>query len=325
MQTFLSRLNYRRYFVGLFTLTMPLMLAVLGISVLLQNIQEGDPWKEWGVTLLMPFLGIFYIITTLIHYYRKSPLIAINEHEIWIGKQVIQISDIVLVTVRGKSSDTVLFVPYTFESSSLLLADGNQISIAVENYANGNVIRLNLSRLNDYVLGKTHLFSAVSSHSEEQIIRHPIDVQRARVFRLPPWKSFNNLLFAAMCVLAIAVSFDISRIILLVFPAMVVTLFYTLLINQNHYFIVTDNHLVVRSSFLPRWERSFRIDDIDIVETEDVARQQTALKLMTHDYRIYRFQSGLMNHEMFEQLIRAIHVRRGVSLSQTLFQRKRQN
>jgi hypothetical protein len=325
MQTFLSRLNYRRYFVGLFTLTMPLMLAVLGISVLLQNIQEGEPWKEWGITIVMPLLGIFYIITTLIHYYRKSPKISINDHEIWIGSRVISVADIVLVTVRGKSSDTVLFVPYTFESSSLLLADGNQVSIAVENYENGNVIRMNLSRLNDFILGKAKQYQPVSSHGEDHLIRHPIDVQRARTFKLMPWKSFNNLLFIAMCVVAIAVAFDIHRILLLVFPLMVVALFYSLLVSQNHYFLVTENHLVVRCLFLPGWERSFRIDDIQIVETEEVARQQTALKLMTADYRIYRYQSGLMNYEMFEQLIRAIHVRRSVSLAQTLFQRNRQN
>jgi len=325
MQTFLSKLNYKRYFVGLFTLTMPLMLAVLGIGVLLQNIHDGQPWKEWGITLVMPFLGIFYIITTLIHYYRKSPQISINDHEIWIGSRVISISDIVLVTVRGKSSDTVMFIPYTFESSSLLLADGNQISIAVENYDNGNVIRMNLSRLNDYVLGKSKQFQPVASHGDDQLIRHPIDINRARTFRLMPWKSFNNVLFIGMCLVAIAVAFDISRILLLVFPAVVVVLFYSLLINQNHYFIVAENHLVVRCIFLPGWQRSFRIDDIQIVETEEVARQQTALKLMTSDYRIYRFQSGLMTYEMFEQLIRAIQVRRSVSLTQTLFQRNRQN
>jgi hypothetical protein len=325
MQTFLSKLNYRRYFVGLFTLTVPLMLAVLGIGVLMQNIRDGQPGKEWGITIVVPFIGIFYIITTLIHYYRKSPRISINDNEIWIGHKVISVSDIVLVTVRGKSSDTVCFVPYTFESSSLLLADGNQISIAVENYENGNVIRMNLSRLNEFILGKAKKFHPVSSHSDDQIIRHPIDIQRARIFKLMPWKSFNNLLFLGMCLLAIGVAFDIDRPLLLVFPLTVFTLFYTLLINQNHYFIVSENHLIVRCMFLPRWERTFRVDDIQIVETEEVARQQTALKLMTSDYRIYRYQSGLMNDAMFEQLILAIHVRRSVSLTQTLFQRNNQN
>ena len=325
MQTFLSRLNYRRYFIGLFTLTMPLMLAALGIGVLLQNIRDGEPWKEWGITILMPFLGLFYIVTTLIHYYRKSPRIIINDHEIWIGDQVVNVSDIVLVTVRGKSSDTVLFVPYTFESSSLLLADGNQVSIAVENYENGNVIRLNLSRLNDFVLGKAKQFHPVSAHADDHIIRHAIDIQRARIFKLMPWKSFNNVLFIGMCLLTVAVASDITRPWLLVFPLTVFTLFYALLVNQNHYFIVTENHLVVRCLFLPGWERAFRVDDIQIIETEEVPRQQTALKLMTSDYRIYRYQSGLMDHDMFEQLIRAIHVRRSVSLTQTLFQRNRQN
>lgn len=325
MQTFLSKLNYKRYFVGLFTLTMPLMLATLGIGVLVQNVQDGQPSKEWGITIVMPFLGIFYIITTLIHYYRKSPGISINDHEIWIGNKVISISDIVLVTVRGKSSDTVMFVPYTFESSSLLLADGNQVSIAVENYENGNVIRMNLSRLNEFILGRTKTFNPVSSHTDDQIIRHPIDTKRARVFKFSPWKSFNNVLFSGMCLLAIGVAFDIDRPVLLVLPLTVFVLFFWLLVNQNHYFLVAENHLVVRCMFLPGWERSFRIDNIQIVETEEVARQQTALKLMTSDYRIYRFQSGLMNDEMFEQLIRAIHVRRSVSFTQLLFQRNRQN
>ncbi|MGC3945172.1 MAG: hypothetical protein QM762_11780 [Chryseolinea sp.] len=325
MQTFLSRLNYKRYFVGLFTLTMPLMLAVLGITILLQNVREGQPWKEWGITMVMPFLGIFYIITTLIHYYRKTPQITINDHEIWIGNRVISVSDIVLVTVRGKSSDTVLFVPYTFESSSILLADGNQISIAVENYENGNVIRMNLSRLNDFILAKSKKFHPVSTHADDQIIRHPIDIQRARIFKLMPWKSFNNFLFLGMCVVAIGVAFDITRPLLLVFPFTVFTLFYSLLVNQNHYFIVSENHLIVKCYFLPRWERSFRLDDIQIVETEEVPRQQTALKLMTSDFRIYRYQSGLLNYELFEQLIRAIHVRRGVSLTHTLIQKYKQN
>lgn len=325
MQTFLSKLNYRRFVVGMFSLTMPLLLAALGIGILMQHIHEGDPWKEWGITIVMPFLGVFYIVTTLIHYNRKSPRIAINDDEIWIGKRVISIHDVVLVTVRGKSSDTVLFVPYTFESSSLLLADGNLVSIAVENYENGNVIRMNLSRLNDFVLGKSPKFHPVSSTHEDQLIRHPIDVTRSRKFMRMPWKAFNNLLFISMCGLAIFVAFDIERLLLITFPVVVFVLFYTLLIRQNHYFLVAENHLVIRCFFLPGWERAFRIDDIEIVETEDVARQQTALKLMTRDYRIYRFQSGLMNYEMFEQLIRAVHVRRGMSLTQLLFQKNKQS
>lgn len=242
----------------------------------------------------------------------------ISDGEICIGSITIRTDQVKLVTVRGKTRGNLLFMFYAYESCSVLLDNGEEHSIAVENYLNGNVIRMNFDRLNRFVLGKSVKFSVVENDEEYQFGHELPDTRTAIKYMQSPFKSFNNYFFGGICLGAIwmMVQMKYTSPFVVLFPVGMFALFYFVLVIQNHYFLLTNTHLVVRSLFLPTWQRVFRLDNINNIgyaESEDIQNTETALKLMTKNFRIYRFQSGLMNEEMFHDLIQAVNRRQAES------------
>jgi len=309
MRTFKSTFNYKLYFVGLLVLLVPIFLGTMGTWILIENIVNGEPFKEWGFTILMPTVCISFILASIRHFYKLSPKVIITEKEVVIANQTIRINDVKLVSVRGKTNDSFLIIPYRYESCSVLLQNGDEYSLAVENYSNGNVIRMNFAALNDFILGKSKLFIPIEDDFNYQSIIEIIDTRRAKKYMQTPLKSFNNYIFVGICAVMIWMIFATQDrpIFLMFFFLAMFSMFYLILIIQNHYFLVTDTHLIVKNLFLPTRQRIFNFENIDYLETEDLPKQETALKVMTKNFKIYRFQSGLMNYDMFRELIRTVN------------------
>lgn len=316
MKEFKSIFNYKYYFAGLLVLLVPIFLAVMGLWVLSENILKGETFSRWGFTILMPGICLAFIVATIRHFYLLSPRIVITDKEVCVGKNLIDIGNIKLISVRGKTSAYYLLFPYTYESSSILLDNGQEFSIAVENYINGNVIRINLDKIKSYLLGKSETFQPIESDNE--IVTNPevIDTRTAARYMRSPLKSVNNYMFIGMCgfMLWMMLQFQNRPAFLMLFPIIMFGMFYLILVYQNHYFLLTDEHLIIRNLFLPIRQRIFRFDNIDYLETEDLPKQETALKVVTKNFKIYRFQSGLMNYEMFTEMIRIINERRSQSV-----------
>jgi hypothetical protein len=311
MRKFESRFNYKLYFVGLLALFVPILLGTMGTWILIENISNGETFKEWGFTILMPTVCISFIVASIRHFYKLSPRVTITDKEIIIGEQQLKFSDIKLITVRGKTNDNFLIIPYRYESCSVLLQNEEEHSIAVENYSNGNVIRMNFNALNNSIRGKSSNFDVIESDREFNVSNELIDTRTAKKYMRTPFKSFNNYIFVGICCLMIWMMFQIQDrpIFLMFFFLAMFSMFYLVLIVQNHYFLVTDTHLIVKNLFLPTRQRIFNFDNIDYLESEDLPKQETALKVLTKNFKIYRFQSGLMNYEMFRELIRTVNER----------------
>lgn len=280
----------------------------MGTWILIKNINNGETFKEWGFTIVMPVVCISFIIASVRHFYRLSPRIIITDNEITIGRKRLSINDVRFVSVRGKTDDSFLFIPYRYESCSLSLKDETQHSIAVENYSNGNVIRMNFNVLNNYILGKADNQLPIQGDKEYNSSYETIDIRTAKKYMRTPFKSINNYIFVAICCFMVWMIFKVmDRPLVILFPLTMFCMFYFILSFQNHYFLITKTHLIIKNLFLPTRQRIFKIDDIDYLETEDLPKQETALKVMTKNFKIYRFQSGLMSYEMFTDLIRTVN------------------
>jgi hypothetical protein len=291
----------------------------MGTWILIKNIVSGEVLNEWGFTIIMPGVCLLFIIFSIRHFYKLSPKVIITGTEIIIGRKRINLDQITIVSVRSKTLDNFLFIPFRYESCSLSLTNGDEVSISVESYFNGNVIRMNFDSLNNYVLGKNKTFTPVESDNNCQITNEVIDTRTAKKYMQTPLKSVNNYIFVGMCGFMIWLMFQIQDgpAFIMLFPILMFSLFYLILVVQNHYFLVTDTHLIVKNLFLPTRRRIFRFDSIDYLETEDLPKQETALKVMTKNFRIYRFQSGLMNYEMYTDLIRTINERQNNGTQQS--------
>ncbi len=224
--------------------------------MLIENISKGETFKEWGFTIVMPGICLLFIIATIIHIYRLSPKIVITGTYITIGKMKIDFGEIKIISVRAKSSGNFIFIPYRFEASTLTLSNNEEAVIAVENYINGNVIRMNLNRLKDNLLGKSKTFEIVERDENFRIDNEIIDVRTATKYMQTPFKSINNYFFVGFCSFMIWLMFQMKDvpIFVMLFPLLMFSMFYLVLIVQNHYFILTDKHLIIKNLFLPAIE-----------------------------------------------------------------------
>ncbi len=310
MRTFKSTFNYKLYFVGLLVLLIPIFFGTMGTWILIKNIANGETFKEWGFTILMPTICISFIFASIRHFYTLSPKVIITDNEVIIGGQKLRINEIKLVSVRGKSDDSFFLIPYRYESCSIQLQNEEEYSVAVENYSNGNVIRMNFNALNNFIHGKSTNFTVIESDNEFNVSNELIDTRTAEKYMRTPFKSINNYFSVGICGFMIWMMFQMKDFpIVMLFPAVMFSMFYFILTMQNHYFLITDTHLIVKNLFLPSRQKVFKFNDIDYLETEDLPKQETALKVITKNFKIYRFQSGLMSYEMFTDLIRKINER----------------
>lgn len=308
MIKFESRFNFNYFLIAPLALAVPILITSIGVLGLLENIQSGEIYKDWGFTLVTPLLCISLVVATVYHFYTLSPRIVITKREIVIGKNRISMDQIKQITVRGKSRSKYLFLPYIYESCSVLLNNGEELSVAVENYANGNLIRVNLDNIKAYLLGKTQTIEIVEISRKEIIDDSTILTGLSHRYMRSPFKSFNNnaLIFVIGILLWVIAKMEDASFVAIAFFTALLLLFYLLLVLRNHYFVLTDKHLIIKNLFFPLKKRVFSIDNIDYLDTEDIPKFELALKIITKDFNIYRFPSGLMSFKMFTDLKRNV-------------------
>ncbi|MBC5992657.1 hypothetical protein [Pontibacter cellulosilyticus] len=315
--TFKSKFNYKLYFLVL--LFLPFLLVLFaGLSTLVENIKSGSYFNEFGLTVIMPAVIIALTYYSFRFYITKSPKVEIDEREIRIGDNSISFSEIDKIRVRSKHNTYFLIMPYHYsEASSIILKNGKEYVLYVEHYLNGNLIRVNLNNLNKYLGGQTSYFkvstSAVSQKQPQQFYKEDF-----HEYRQPPYKFANYYIFFPfiMFLIYFVFSFDAPVILRSIFLG-IALLFYSILVRQSHYFLVSEDVLIVKNYLFPWWKRSFPTNSIYQATTEHQPKQELALKIITTDFRIYRYQSGLMNDSMFRDLISGLKVRRRV-LHQTI-------
>lgn len=291
----------------------PAFLVTLGCLEFLNNVKDDDVFKNLGFTILMPGLNVVLITYTIRHFYQLSRKIVITQDEVFIGRTRISLDQMKHISVREKAMQQYLFRTYPLDACVLTLENGEEVTIAVEQYINAHLIRMNLDNIRRKIVGETDSF-LLTQHADDDDTSHELfDVdETATIYRQSAFKSLNNWLWVVLCIFLMGiVIFSLGRdvpIAATMVPFAFCCMCYMVLIVYNHYFIVTDEHLVVKNPFFPLRERVFRIDNIDFLE-RDYSGKETGLMFMTKNFRIYRFRSALLTHKMYADLIRKVNER----------------
>jgi hypothetical protein len=276
--------------------------------IIKENIEQESAFKEWKpVFLLLLFLGL--LIFTLKHFFKYFFNVIISEKEIIIGKRQIRYEEIRHISVREKVNYWFLFYPFTYEAAVLYLKNGEKINIGVENYANGNLIQLNLEQISNCLQDQSKPINILVKEPEKFRKKETIDYNTGVEYLRSPYLSISNYLFTGIILFIFWAVLQVKPFnkTSLFFLFFIIPFCYFFLVVQNHYFILTNNHLIIKNIFLPIKKKVFRLDEIEIIETENNLKQETALKITTKNFKIHRFQSGLMNEELFSNLIEDVN------------------
>ncbi|ARS35939.1 hypothetical protein CA264_11100 [Pontibacter actiniarum] len=260
---------------------------------------------------LLTICLLLYACYFFIRFYAKStPKVVITPEQVRIGKDVFKVDAIAAITIFGNSENaykrTMNRQP---EVSTMLLHDGRRFDLFVEHYQNGHLLRKNLSNLEKYLRQELHQFTLATATKTTPASAYMSD--NYTKYTGSPFGSFIFYLYTTAMLVCLLPLFLIS----LPLPVQLLALgicgfLYLLAAFQSHYFLLSDNFLVVKSLFLPWNRKKFQLQDILSAEVQTSLRQETSLKLITSDFKLYRFQSGLLSHNSFDSLERDIKLKR---------------
>lgn len=305
---FRTRFNYKLYFLVL--LVIPFLLALFaGFITIRENIESGNYLDDFGLTIIAPVLIIALICYSFNFYISKSPQIEIDAKRIRIGNEIIEFSEIDKIKVRSKHKTYFLFVPYSYaEASSVSLKNGKEYTLYVEHYLNGSLLRTNLYNLSNFLKGQTSSFKVVSASDYIQEEPQQFYLEDFKEYRQPPYKFFNYYIYTPLILFLIYVAIDFDSLIISSIFLVLALVFYFVLVRQSNYFLLTENLLVIKNYLFPWWKKSLLIKSIYHITTEQQPKQELALKIITKDFGIYRYQSGLMSDSMFRELIESVNI-----------------
>ncbi|MBF8962657.1 hypothetical protein I0P70_05305 [Pontibacter sp. FD36] len=321
-QTFTTRFNYRFYF-GLLLYIPFIGMVAAGLDKLIENIGTGTPFSEAGFTIIMPaiclaFMG--YIVQFMISH---SPKVSVNEEQLYIGKAGIALHEIDSIDLQAFHDTYFFFFYYQEIATTITLKNGRKYTLFAGHYLNGSLLRLNLASLSDYLKGKTGSFSAIMQHKEKQT--QQFSTESYVEYRQSPYTSFNYYLLGSFSLFGFGAALylplsGIAPWIVSLIPMIGSSLFLFMLAVQSHYFLLAEDHILIRNYLLPWKKRTFAISDIYSAVTECIANQETSLRITTNDFKVYRYQSCLLDDALFEHLIISIQNKQKAIRTKAVFQ-----
>lgn len=301
-ETFESKFGYTLILLLLFLgpiFALPIAAGVLG---LIENINGQEPFKEFGFTIIMPLVFLALLIHMILHYALRTPKIRISKSGIRIGNAQINFMEIKNINVRENVFANYLWIPYPQESC-VIETEAKEWVIPVENYSNGHLIRTNLAEIKKCLKGEKSTFKIYQKSFVDTKSKF-YEFSGFCEYRQSIFRFFNFYMFGLLILMFLSLGFAIrTNLFLSIFGGTFALLIYCALGVQTHYFLISDTYLVVKNLLLPFRYFAFDLKDIKVVESEWLPKQETALKVITTDYKIRRFQSGLLNDEMFSELI----------------------
>jgi len=289
-QTFTSRLR----------LATPLVVLAFATSIAYLiniNLNKGQSFTNLGqLILLLTVLGMALFV---VYFISKLPKVIIDQQTIRIGSRYISFTDIAEIELYS----SVKFSMFAnTEISTIKLKNGDVIRFYIENYSNGNLIRLNLHNLQQYLAGKTDQFIVATKNTPEanyNIVEEDFTVYRHTALKvILYWVFFPFILIFAFLGFRGTGSLA-GQIVVFGFSAGM----FLMCVLQSRYFIVSRNFLVIKNYLMPSWSKTLHLSDIDHIRTFISLRGPSALNIVTSSFKHYRYPSGFLSLKMYNELV----------------------
>jgi len=297
-----SKFSYTLLMVYL--LLAPFLIFAVGILVLLsKNIINGEPVKDFIGILLFPIFIFLFFGYTILYYIRNSKKVRITTEGIEIGRKTVLWGEVNGLSIIGKQPIRFIIARFMQEAVTITLKSGEEIYIWVDFYGNGSQIR-QIMKQAETILKNNGNFGklALTTTEPDTFTDRDVATETFTYYKRSAFRFFSVYIFIGFLIFSFFVfngqDFGIKIAFIILLP-----IIFFIIGWQQHYFMVSDNFLVVKNHWLLWRKLIIPINDITGIRSETLRKQETALVVTTGDYKTQRFQAGRLKQSDFSALI----------------------
>lgn len=260
-------------------------------------LQKGQPaTKEYFMpvfSLVIYFLA-FYMVYS---YWKNSPKITIDKHNIKIGNQTFYLKDIKDVALTGKMPFRFI-IRFPMEGTAILFNDGTEIILFDDMYANSYELK---SFLEQVILKKQEFKPTLTN----EISKNEIQFEIEETFKGNQFTSLRGISLWGLIgffTFMLFSKWQSSPIGLLVFFGAFGTFWFILHSWLMHYFGLTKDHLIVRNHNFIWKAKIYRLTDIKEVVFETQGKQPNCMRIITNDFRNKLYPAGTLRDKTWLDL-----------------------
>lgn len=277
-----------------------LILFALGSIVLFASfdiLKNGQhPTKDYFMPVFS--FAIYFLALSLVNaYWKNSPKITIDKHNIVIGNQTLYLKDIKDITLTGKMPFRCIY-RFSMEGTAILFNDGTEKILFDDMYANSYELKLFFEQ----VILKKQEFKPVLTN---EISRNEIRFESEETFKGNQFSSLRGITLWGLIGFFIYLLF--SKLPgppsgLLIFFFAYATFWFILHSWFMHYFGLTKDYLVVRNHNFIWKVKIYRLTDIKEIVFETQGQQPNCMRVITLDFRNKLYPAGTLRDKTWLEM-----------------------
>ena len=290
MPTITTRRDFLRFYVLM--LFFFLFCVVLGgfIMYMAFYLPPKDGHKSSSDYILLPLgaLLVFMGFYTVYSFFKKSPIITVNNNSIWFNKDEYNWADIKDIILTGKQPFWSAF-DAPMEGAKFTCRDGTELYMFDYMYTNSGAVK---SFIQQVIIDKSS-YATVPDNA-----MNDAGAEDFETFKGPQLLSFYGImcwLLIGFLVFMMAIT-PIHKVSPTAFIVMGCFLLFWLTLSGwlMHYFKVSQNFLVIKDHIYFWQNTVYRISDIKEVVFESARKQPNCLRVITNDFHSKLYPAGTL-------------------------------
>jgi hypothetical protein len=253
---------------------------------------------NWSLVLLclIGIYGVFILLSIVYSYLKKTPSIVLHKSSIRFGNgNEIPFSEIANITYTGKQSVSFFL---TGEGMKIELAD-KTVRVALDECYK-DLWKLKLSLYQTFTLKKEPEEFVIKPVSIEEYQDEPQTIFKGFVL----FSMFGLLSYFLTFLFLIALIFELKRgenialILITLYGAFMISVFS----NGLHYFILTNNFLIVKNHHFFWKTHVYRLTDIKKISFEQRGKSPNFMRIITNDFKMKTYQADSLGKKQWRGL-----------------------
>ena len=254
--------------------------------------------SNWSLVLLclIGIYGVFILLFMIYSYLKKTPTIVLNKSSIRFGNEnEIPFSEIVNITYTGN------------QSVSLLLAgEGMRIE-----FTNKTIKAILDECYNDLWKLKLFLYQTFTLKQEpKEAIIEPVSIEEYQDEPQTIFKGFVlfsvfgllSIFFTFLCLIVLISELKRGENNALIFILLYGVFMFSILSYGLHYFVITDNFLIVKNHHFFWKTHVYRLSDIKKISFEQRGKSPNFIRIVTNDFKMKTYQADSLRKKQWKGL-----------------------
>ena len=254
--------------------------------------------SNWSLVLLclIGIYGVFILLFMIYSYLKKTPTNVLDKSSIRFGNEnEIPFSEIVNITYTGN------------QSVSLLLAgEGMRIE-----FTNKTIKAILDECYNDLWKLKLFLYQTFTLKQEpKEAIIEPVSIEEYQDEPQTIFKGFVlfsvfgllSIFFTFLCLIVLISELKRGENNALIFILLYGVFMFSILSYGLHYFVITDNFLIVKNHHFFWKTHVYRLSDIKKISFEQRGKSPNFIRIVTNDFKMKTYQADSLRKKQWKGL-----------------------